>query len=270
MSSSLLYPNELVITDRTSGSVIQSGSSGVGTGWDKPESVGYGAAVKPFPPGLLLSWDEIKQRARERQKSKSQLSNKILDYGLTTLMQGGTNFCFANAPYNLVRIMNMLANQPPIDLSAASVACKITGFRNQGGFAGDVLDYMSQYGMVPTELWPTNAISRKYDTDSAWAAASKFTVTDWIQLEVGNTQQLASLNVQDIPVAKAYQWFYPGPHEITGTDVVVDDNGNVSFRDWNSWSESYSYKGFFCVSGPRRMQFNDGVACLSFAPGLAV
>ena len=265
-----LYPNELVITDRTSGRDIQSGQSAMGTGWEKPEFAGYGAVAKPFPQGMLLEWDDINQRARERQKSKSQLSNKILDYGLKTLNQGGTNFCFANAPYNLVRIMNMLANQPPIDLSAASVACKITGFRNVGGFAGDVLEYMSEYGMVPTALWPTNAISQKYDTSAAWSQASKFKVTDWIQLEIGNTQQLASLLVQDIPVAKAYQWFYPGAHEITGVDYVVDDNGNGMFRDWNSWSDSYSYKGFFVVSGRNRMRFDDGVACLSFAPGLAV
>ena len=253
---------ELVINDDTHWREYHPQIQGFGTGWEKAADVGYGATAEPFPDSLLLPWDEINRRAAEREATQTQLSHKIRAAGMKPLNQQNTNFCFANAPTNCVRILTLLANQPLVELSAASVGCTVTGFRNVGGWAKDALDVIRTKGIVPIQYWPLNAISQQYNTTANWAKAAPFKVDKWIVLEQGNLQQRASLNVQDIPVAVAYDWW---GHEVTGCDYLPDG----SFRDWNSWGPTYGDNGFFLVQGNRRV-FADGIAALSVTGGLSV
>ena len=259
--TSPLYENELVIDDDTHEREWHPAANGFGTGWVKGTDEGYGSVCEPFPDELLLPWDEINRRAAEREATKTQLSHKIRAAGLEPLNQEQTNFCFANAPTNDVRVLAMLANQPNVELSAASVACLCTNFRNVGGWAKNALEIIRTRGIVPVEFWPVNAISRKYDTETNWRKAAPFKVDKWIVLEPGNLQQRASLNVQDIPVPVAYNWW---GHEVLGCDYLPDG----TFRDWNSWGKSYGDNGFFLVKGNRRI-FADGLAALSLTTGIS-
>ena len=258
--SSGLYPNELIINDETHWREWHPSAQGFGTGWIKPENVGYGATAKQFPKSLLLPWDEINRRAAEREANKTQLSHKILASGMKPLNQQNTNFCFANAPVNAARVLQMLNNQPYVELSPASLACRVTGFRNVGGFAGDVLEIMQTDGVMPASIWPVNAIDQRYNTKENWEQAKPFIIPEWITLEPENLQQRASLNVQDIGVCVAYGWW---EHEVYGCDYLPDG----TFRDWNSWGD-YGDRGFFLVGGNKRY-FADGVAALTIATGLS-
>lgn len=259
--TSPLYPNELVIDDDSHERHWSPTVNGFGTGWEKPDHVGYGAAAGEFPAELLLPWDEINRRAAEREASGNQLSHKIRRAGLKPSNQKQTNFCFTHAVVNNVRVLMMLANQKCPELSAASVACLVTNFRNIGGWARDPLNIIRERGVMPASLWPENAITRQYDTESNWKKAAPFKVDKWVTLEPGNLQQRASLNVQDIAVPVAYPWW---GHEVLGCDYLP----NGTFRDWNSWGEDWGDNGFVIIAGNKR-NFSDGLACLSAAPGVA-
>lgn len=265
MSSSLIYPRETIIDDSTPERLWHPKALGFGAGLVVPENIGYGAAVSDFPQSLLIARSEWQSRIAYREAQKRQLSWYIRTYGMKSLNQEQTEFCFANAPTNLCRILNMLANQPYVDLSAASVACLVTNFQNHGENAANVLEFISTIGIVPSEYWPTNAIDRRYNTKANWEKAKPFIIDKWWCLEPRNMDQLVSLLLQDIPVAVAFNWW---GHEVTAVDAVWLD-GSVAIRCWNSWGDSYGDNGFFILQG-NRMYPDDSIAAWSFAPGLAV
>ena len=271
MSSSLLYPGEIIIDEDTPNHILDALGIGFGTGWVKNESDGYGVAADDFPDGMLLPEQEIKDRIKEREANKNQLSHKMIAKGIPCKNQEDTWFCYVNAVAHCLEVMGVMANQPYVPLSAASVACQINGFTKYcGGFAGKALSVIQGIGILPEEYWPANSVDRSYNTKENWKKAVNYIVAKWCSLEPGNILQMASLNVQDIPGGVAYQWWPRGAHEVTSYDAIILD-GEIAFRDRNSWGMQWTggVNGFFIVRG-QHARFDDGVACLSIGTGLAV
>ena len=265
MSSSPLYPNELVIDDDTPEREWHPSVNGFGTGWVKPENAGYAANATGFIDGLSINPSDFQARIEQRESTQTQLSHKMIRAGLPCKNQASTNFCFANAPTHAVEILTVLQNQPLVILSAASVACIVTNFSNRGGWADDALGVIRERGVMPESVWPVNQISRRLDTDTNWKKAEPFKVDKWCTLQPKNMNQLASMLLQDIPVPVAFNWW---GHEVTAYDAIWL-NGRLAIRCRNSWGMEYGDKGFFVLQGSK-MYFDDGIAPLSITAGLAV
>jgi len=181
--------------------------------------------------------------------------------------QGSTNFCWANGPLTAVETLRAITGQPSVRLSAASVACPINGFVNQGGWGQDAIKRIVTHGAVPASLWPNIAIDRKYDTESNRKIATRYAVTKWIELIPGNLDQLISMLFHDKPVAVGYSWW---GHEVCAVDPAWVD-GEIAYwirNSWNGWGTSVSYanqpavSGFSVIQG-RKMAADDAVCPLS-------
>lgn len=184
-----------------------------------------------------MSESEIKEKARYLKENKSRISDLIRGMGVKPLDQNGTNFCWANGPVNTVRITRLVNNQPYEDLSPASVACPINGFRNDGGWGTEAMKFITGSGVVPTRLWPNNAIDRKYFTSEAKAEALKYKVIEWDDLPPRDFLMMCTYLVNGIPVTIGLNWWR---HQVTAVDVEPDD---LSVRVYNSWGD-WSDEGF--------------------------
>lgn len=211
-----------------------------------PRKVPFGAL--PFAREAALTrlpLSEIKDRAAQLKRDKMRISDRIREAGLKPLDQNGTNFCWANGPVNTVRVALMMANQPPVDLSPASVACQINGFRNQGGWGTEAMKWIAEHGVVPAAKWPANAINRQYLTEAAKAEAMNFRITEWDDLPARDLELLWTYLVNGFPVAIGLNWWR---HEVTACDYDPDDGTTLI---WNSWGPDWGDDGFGKLSESR-------------------
>lgn len=190
--------------------------------------------ITPFPRS---EWSERIREQREKGLRVSDVRNR---HKLKSLDQASTNFCWANAPVNLVRLNRAASNSPDVDLSPASVACPINGFVNQGGWGGEALKGIIERGVNKVQVWPANAISRQYDTAEARADAATRRVTEWTELEPGNFDQVATMLLMGYAIAVGLNWWR---HEVTYLDLVEPTPGQFGVLFWNSWADDYGVNG---------------------------
>lgn len=193
------------------------------------------AFSKPIIP--RSEWDE---RIRDLERSKSRIPDICDDAGLGVKNQGQTNFCWANAPVHCLEIMRVIQGEDAVELSPASVACKINGFRNEGGWGTDAIKYL-EIGAVPVSLWPANAIDRKYDTAAADAARKRFQVDEWDDIPPRNFDAMATQLLLGFPCAVGYNWWR---HEVTAVALLkLDGTGRYGVLIDNSWGRAWSNNG---------------------------
>lgn len=250
--------NEVVrrVDDMSGGELFPSG---YGRGLDlssRPSGFGaYGPVASGFPADLLVPRSEWRARCEEMDRAKSSVADLCDQAGLKVKDQGRTNFCWANGPVHCVEIVRAVAGQAPTVLSAASVACQINNFKNEGGWGKDALDWIVTNGVVPVDRWPNTAIDRRYATEANVEAASRYVVTDWWELEPRNLDQLISCLFLRVPVAVGYNWWR---HEVTAVRPVWLD-GEIAIVIDNSWGEGWGTNGRGVLQG-QRMLPDDAVA----------
>lgn len=241
---------EIIINDETPSSVTHDPL--VGRGLDLSErpdaDFGYGAAADPFPPELLIPRSEWQARIAEMEATQSRISDWIRAVGLPPQNQGQTNFCWANAPTHCVEIIRSQQNQRMVILSPASVACQVNGYRNQGGWGKDALEWIIAHGVVPVDKWPANAIDRRYATPNALVIAQQYRIDEWTELAPRNIDQLVSMLLHRMPVAIGLNWW---GHEVTACDPIWLD-GTVAVRIRNSWG-NWGDNGFGILQGSKML-----------------
>lgn len=203
------------------------------------------AMADPFPANWLIPKSEWQARIQEQQQNGTHLKAFLLDRGIKVLNQASTNFCWANAPTFSLMVIRAKANQKPVRLSPASVACPLNNYRNQGGWGKDALQRISDVGAVPQDLWPANAIDRRYDTPANWAAAKKYRVPRWIVCDT--IQQVLSCVIRGYPVPVGYNWW---SHEVCAVGAGWRD-GEPTLIIANSWDETWGDQGYGELQGQR-------------------
>jgi hypothetical protein len=201
----------------------------------------YEGVAASFPEALLLTWDEIFYRLKSQEESGTRLIDLMRRNKLKAKDQNGTNHCWAYGPTQCVEVTRLVQNQRKLYLSATSVACRVNGFRNQGGWGRNALEELIRNGADLESYWTPNAISRKYDTKESRERSKKYRVTDWIECTPRNPQQMLSLIAQYIPVAVGYnRW----SHEVMacwakllGSHPEARDVAPGIRNQWRNWGD---------------------------------
>ena len=259
---STLYPSEFVIDDdnyKVHADIFDADSDERQRGriprdWD---ACPYGSMPGVEAFGLpLIPRSEWKDRIEKMEKTKSRLSDIVLRKGIPSLDQNGTNYCWTNAVITAMLTLRAAQGDKYVPLSPASVAAPIKGYRNQGGWGGDALDYIIKHGVSASEYWPPNYwASAKYDNEDSRDSRARHKVTEWWDLQSRNFDQMMTCLLMRIPVPIGLNFW---SHEVCAMDPVVVGNGfGVRFR--NSWGDSYGEKGFAILSGSKAIP-DDAVA----------
>lgn len=224
--------------------------------WEKQP---YGSVAKPFSE-TLIPRNEWRDRIREMESTKGRLSDIWQAGGCEVLDQNGTNYCWCNGVVSAIYAVRAFNGLPFCALSPASVAAPIKGYRNQGGWGGEALDYIIEHGVAPQQFWPPNAIERSYFDDSR-AEAAKYKVTEWEELPARDLDALMTAVLLRRPVAVGYNWW---SHEVCGLDPIAFDGRDDEMNSWglgivNSWGRSYGTNGYAVLRG-RKCVPDDAVA----------
>ncbi len=248
---------EFVIDDSTNIEDVTDPTKGTGLELERrttPYGQMYGAP--PFPQHLLIDTSEFQARIEEKDRLGNRISDWIKRSGSKCKDQGQTNYCWINSPTRLLEILRMQQNLPHVELSPASVGGPIKGYRNQGGFGEEGLEYLIRNGSVPVSMWPANAIDRRYDTAEATAARAMYKVgNEWFELQPRNHQEMISCLLRNIVVTVGLNWWR---HQVTYCDAVWQD-GQAVIRFENSHGSGFGDQGMAILQG-QKMYADDCVA----------
>lgn len=189
----------------------------------------------------LIPRSEWTGMIEQMEKDKSRLSDIIIQSGIKSKDQNGTNYCWFNANVTAYEAWRAANGMPYINFSPASGAAPIKGFRNSGGWGGEGNEWLVEKGIVPVEYWPANAISRQYYTEDNKKLALNYRVAEFTDVQSRNFNQLATLLLLRIPVCIGLNWW---SHEVCAIDLVATGNNQFGVRFRNSWGDSYGDHGF--------------------------
>ncbi len=216
-------------------------------------------------PGLeglnitLIPRNEWSDRIRQQEKDRSRLSD-IRNQGkfgerMPSTDQNGRGYCWFHSGTSAMLLIRAKQNQPYADLSAYSGACKIKGFKDEGGWGAQGLDFLCKYGCATSKTWPQRGTKKEYDNPETWAEALHYRFTEsWNDL--GRAQydrsmtfeQVATCLLSGIPVIVDFSWW---GHSVCAMDLVETSSGQFGIRIWNSWSDSWSEGGTGILSGSK-------------------
>lgn len=213
----------------------------------------------PFPQELLIPESEWQARVQEMEERKSRVSDILAASGVPVLNQQNSNYCWAFAPTMCLMATRAVQNQPMVVLSPASVAAPITRYRNVGGYGGDSLQYIIDYGIVPESMWPQTAIDRRYDTEESRTARAANRATEWWSLRPRNKQEQISCLLRRIPLSTGLNFW---AHQVCDVDPVWH-NGQIGVRFRNSWGAEWGDNGYGIRQGSKML--GDDMTCIRVA-----
>lgn len=229
-----------------------------------------------------MPFQEIADRIKDHNKYQSSLlhirrtrgpNNGLMD----ALDQNGQGFCWAYSVAGTIMAARLRDHQPFVKLSPHAVACKIKGFRDEGGWCGlsarfargQDPNFPGLGGYPSEEYWPARSMSRSNDKAETWANAKLHMVTeDYVDLarpvyDQNLTKKQVLIQVVLLnPCACDFNWW---SHSVlilfatllgNPTNPVLEDFG---LDGLNSWSNNWGDKGEFELRGSKSNP--DGAIC---------
>ncbi len=234
----------------------------------------------------LIPFSEWRERIRDMKASKSRLSD-IRRQGnngspIPSLDQNGKGYCWAHSTTHAVMLARAVANLPYVPLSAYAVACIIKGYRDEGGWGAQSLDFARDRGIPSQANWPQQSMSRTHDNAATWENAALHKVTEgFIDLDAPvynrtmSWQQQGTMLLSRCPIIGDHNdW----GHSICEMDLVdglahrtetraesgklatveefeliwaVNDEAiqGIGKNIWNSWADSWGNMGEGTLTG---------------------
>lgn len=253
MGSSPLYRNEVVIDDATPLDAV-AGPGALGRGLELPLGASYEGAADPFPPELLVPRSEWQARIQEAEARGTNLSAVMRRAKLPAKNQGRLPYCWIFGPTQAVEVKRLLSGLAYVSLSPASAGAQIKNFRAVGGWGREGLEFVSEYGLVPSANWPDTSLDRAHLTEENRRLALDYRVTEWTACRPRDVDQLFSMLFHMNPTAVGYNWW---AHEVLAVEPVWLD-GEAALRFRNQWA-GYGDDNYSVLRGSRMVP-DDAVA----------
>lgn len=155
--------------------------------------------------------------------------------------------CWAHSSTSAALAVRALNGEPYEDLSAFMVACIIKGYRDEGGWGAESLEFIAQNGIPTSQFWPQQSMSRSNDNPAMRANAKLHRFTDWRDLDPNNMKaQLVTCLLLGMPVVSDFNWW---SHSVCTVDLVSLNPFRT--RIWNSWGDSWSENGTGILEGSK-------------------
>ena len=187
---------------------------------------------------------EWSDRIKELEDKKALLSDvrNIGNNGqrIVSRNQGSRGYCWAHSTVSAAIIARAKDNQPYADLSAYAIACIIKGYRDQGGWNGESMQFLRDRGCPTSEFWGQQSVSRSNDNPKTWENAAKYKDTEWEDIPDRDFDMLMTHLLLGHPCPLDLNWW---SHSICACDPVEIEKGSYGVRIWNSWGDGWSDAG---------------------------
>lgn len=220
--------------------------------------VGYSASAPAFDMPLMTD-DEIESCIVRKDLDNSWLDN-FRDRGMygspiPSRDQNGKGYCWTHSGVSAHLLVRARDNQPYADLSAYAVACIIKGYRDEGGWGTEGVEWQAQNGCPTSAFWPQQSMSSKNDNPAMRANAKLHLVQEWMDGDSRNIRQMATALCQDIPCVTDFNWW---GHSVCGCRILSwGSNGSkLRLRIWNSWSDTWKQRGMGDLSDSQAIPDN--------------
>lgn len=201
----------------------------------------YAPATKQevFP---RTKWDDLIKRQDENQSSPWH-HHKASD--VTILDQNGYPYCWMFG--TVAGVMNRYAIQG-LDvphLSATAPAAQGKGYRQQGGWAGEAIGYIKQFGIPTVQTWPEHSLDRslannhEQQLDAARHGIVTFEEIPAKAFDVAMSMLLDPYNPS--PVTMGLMWW---GHLVCGLRAVKISSREYGILIVNSWKKTWGDGGF--------------------------
>jgi hypothetical protein len=268
-----LYPGEVVINDNNYHEYFEPVVDGkhMKRGLNPRNfnafPVGCYKFAKPFDLPLIQE-SEWQGRLDAQIAARAQLSDIRDRMGpggapIPSRDQNGKGYCWAHSSTSAALICNAIAGNAYADFSAYAVACIIKGYRDQGGWGAESLEWIAANGLPTSKTWPQQSMSRSNDNPAMRAEAAKHKYTEWMDLADGGAtvkQQLVTALLCGLPVVVDYNWW---SHSVCALDLVSISPFKI--RIWNSWGDSWSANGTGILEGNKAIP-NGALAARVISP----
>ncbi len=207
----------------------------------------------------LIPRSEWSARIREMEAQKSRISD-IRATGkfsglIPSLDQNGKGYCWMHSGVGATIMLRAVNHMPYVSLSAYAGACIIKGYRDEGGWGAQGLDFLTQRGIPSEEFWPQRSMSSSNDKPATWENAALHKVTEgWVDLQAAQYDrnltwdQVMTLLLSRVPVVGDFNWW---GHSVCLIDPVEVSPGSFGVRILNSWGDSWSDRGMGVLEGSK-------------------
>jgi len=182
----------------------------------------------------------------QKDRDKSWIDDMAADLKLPCKDQNGLGYCHGYGPVTALEVARAVAGLPYVDLSAESVAGRVTGWSNQGGDPEEDLMVLAKYGACAASFMDrANSISPSrwkagWEQDALCHRAEEyFKGLDSIDLWVA----AGTCALRNIPTSPWYNWW---SHCISGSyRLRYDSKTRTIYRkDRNNWGGDWGEDGF--------------------------
>lgn len=214
--------------------------------------VGYLPCAKPFDLPLIpeSEWQSRLDAQKAAKARGSDVRNRGMNGSpMPSRDQNGKGYCWAHSSTSAAMMVRAYMGEPYADLSAYMVACIIKGYRDEGGWGAESLEFIAENGIPTSQFWPQQSMSRSNDNPEMRANAKLHRFTEWMDLADSGPlvkQQLVTALLSGLPVVVDYNWW---SHSVCAIDLESLDPFRI--RIWNSWGDSWSENGTGLLEGSK-------------------
>jgi hypothetical protein len=186
--------------------------------------------IEPIP---RTRWPELIEQTHNRTLHDLSRDN------LPPHDQGNTNYCWAHGSVRTLELVRLYEGQPPLLLSAESVAVPLTHGVNRGGTPDEALARLVAKGACEQTLWPRNDRNEQHASPGWEKNAARHRLYTWLDVR-GFDMQL-TLAILAIPLAIGLRWWGHLVCQVSPVQLGPDEYG-IGFH--NSWGPDWGDNGY--------------------------
>jgi hypothetical protein len=228
------YP---IIDDSNFADVVQSGiEGGMGTGYDTANAMPFGTVANAAKITRIPERDYAEHIARQ-DRDESSPFHWFRRFDVAILNQGSWGYCWMYGLVGAIQCRYAMAGHNPPHLNAHYPAWLGKRGANRGGWAGEALPYIEQWGVPEIGVFPGHPSNRAaFERGEVRVSAELTKVVEFSELPRNDLNALCSVLLDPInprPVTMGLNWW---GHLVYA--VKVTPRGILIANSWGSnWGE---------------------------------